>query len=87
MIKAFIKQLMEHKESQRLETLVGLRVALNSWAAMPKNKVTENGESIIGAKKVKVTGNFGWELSVEEGCLSLRFNRRHCPCDVPSKVE
>ncbi|XP_063126201.1 protein HEATR9 isoform X2 [Rattus norvegicus] len=37
-VKALIKQLMEQKESQRLETLVVLRVALNAWAAVPKSK-------------------------------------------------
>ncbi|XP_034362723.1 protein HEATR9 [Arvicanthis niloticus] len=42
-IKALIKQLMEQKESQRLETLVGLRVALNSWAAISKSKRPEVG--------------------------------------------
>lgn len=66
---------------------MGLRVALNFWVVMFKNKVIENGEFIIGVKKVKVIGNFGWELSVEEGCLSFRFNRRYCFCDVFFKVE
>ncbi|XP_052051884.1 protein HEATR9 [Apodemus sylvaticus] len=42
-IKALSKQLMEQKESQRLETLVVLRVALNSWAATPKSKRPEVG--------------------------------------------
>ncbi|XP_031207603.1 protein HEATR9 [Mastomys coucha] len=42
-IKALIKQLMDHQGNQRLKTLVRLRVVLNSWAATPKSKRPEVG--------------------------------------------
>ncbi|XP_051680626.1 protein HEATR9 isoform X2 [Oryctolagus cuniculus] len=37
-IHALIKQLKGQDEGRRMETLTGLRVALNSWAAVPKDK-------------------------------------------------
>ncbi|XP_062969365.1 protein HEATR9 [Cynocephalus volans] len=39
-IRALIKQLKGKNEGRRMETLTGLRVALNSWAAVPKDKRT-----------------------------------------------
>ncbi|XP_062031071.1 protein HEATR9 [Lepus europaeus] len=43
-IHALIKQLKGQDEGRRMETLTGLRVALNSWAAVPKDKRTEVGD-------------------------------------------
>ncbi|KAM5309204.1 protein HEATR9 [Glossophaga mutica] len=38
-IQALIAQLKGQNEEQRMDTLRGLRIALNSWAAVPKDKV------------------------------------------------
>ncbi|XP_017746490.1 PREDICTED: protein HEATR9 isoform X1 [Rhinopithecus bieti] len=43
-IRALIKQLREKNEGQRMETLTGLRMALNSWAAVSKDKRTQVGD-------------------------------------------
>nr|XP_012638329.1 protein HEATR9 isoform X2 [Microcebus murinus] len=43
-IQSFIKQLKGENEGQKLETLAGLRMALNSWAAVPKDKRTPIGD-------------------------------------------
>lgn len=56
-----------------METLTGLRVALNSWAAIPKDKVI--GRSITGARQDKVTDGVGWGLGQEEGNLDPSFDR------------
>lgn len=45
-------------ERQRMDTLMGLRVALNSWAAVPKDKVI--GRSVIGTRHGAVTDGAGW---------------------------
>ncbi|XP_053423714.1 protein HEATR9 isoform X2 [Nycticebus coucang] len=42
-IRYLIKQLKEQNEDQKLETLVGLRMALNSWAALPTDKRSQVG--------------------------------------------
>lgn len=55
-----------------METLTGLRVALNSWAAIPKDKVI--GRSITGARQDKVTDGVGWGLGQEEGNLDPSFD-------------
>ncbi|CAO2644587.1 Protein HEATR9 [Lemmus lemmus] len=43
-VRALIKQLKVQNEKQRKETLGGLRVALNSWAAVPNSKRPEVGK-------------------------------------------
>ncbi|XP_045381467.1 protein HEATR9 [Lemur catta] len=43
-IQSFIKKLKGQNEGQKLETLAGLRMALNSWAAVPKDKRTQVGD-------------------------------------------
>uniref|UniRef100_A0A8D2B8T7 HEAT repeat containing 9 n=1 Tax=Sciurus vulgaris TaxID=55149 RepID=A0A8D2B8T7_SCIVU len=43
-IQAFIKQLKGENEGRRMETLMGLRAALNSWAAAPKDKRIQVGD-------------------------------------------
>ncbi|XP_023372358.1 protein HEATR9 isoform X2 [Otolemur garnettii] len=42
-IRYLIQQLKEQNEDQKLEILVGLRMALNSWAALPTDKRTQVG--------------------------------------------
>ncbi|XP_063126202.1 protein HEATR9 isoform X5 [Rattus norvegicus] len=54
-VKALIKQLMEQKESQRLETLVVLRVALNAWAAVPKSKALRMLVKMMNVHSAAVT--------------------------------
>ncbi|XP_047401645.1 protein HEATR9 [Sciurus carolinensis] len=43
-IQAFIKELKGENEGRRMETLMGLRAALNSWAAAPKDKRIQVGD-------------------------------------------
>ncbi|KAM5215958.1 LOW QUALITY PROTEIN: protein HEATR9 [Hipposideros larvatus] len=43
-IQSLIKQLKGQNEGQRMDTLMGLRVALNAWAAVPKDKRTQIGD-------------------------------------------
>ncbi|XP_058418009.1 protein HEATR9 [Diceros bicornis minor] len=43
-IQALIEQLKGQNEGQMMDTLTGLRVALNSWAAVPKDKRTQVGK-------------------------------------------
>ncbi|XP_051014665.1 protein HEATR9 [Acomys russatus] len=74
-IQALIKQLTEHKEGQRLETLVGLRVALNSWAAVPNSKRLEVGnEDKLVQVLQKLTDKPLSEVSLE-AALCLGFLR------------
>ncbi|XP_077021236.1 protein HEATR9 isoform X2 [Tamandua tetradactyla] len=42
-IQSLINQLKGQNEDRRMETLMGLRVALNSWVAVPKDKRTQVG--------------------------------------------
>ncbi|XP_037665401.1 protein HEATR9 [Choloepus didactylus] len=42
-IQSLINQLKGQNEGRRMETLMGLRVALNSWVAVPKDKRTQIG--------------------------------------------
>ncbi|XP_005402952.1 PREDICTED: protein HEATR9 isoform X2 [Chinchilla lanigera] len=48
-IQALIKQLKEESKRQGMETLIRLRMALNSWAAVPEDKRTqvENEEELV----------------------------------------
>ncbi|XP_004594045.2 protein HEATR9 [Ochotona princeps] len=43
-IRALIKHLKGQDKGRRMETLTGLRVALNSWAAVPEDKRTKVGD-------------------------------------------
>ncbi|KAL0597131.1 Protein HEATR9, partial [Plecturocebus cupreus] len=76
-IRALIKQLKEKNEGQRMETLTGLRMALNSWAAVSKDKRTQVGDE---GKLVPVLQTLIKESSSEaslEAALCLGFLR---PC-------
>ncbi|XP_017389687.1 protein HEATR9 [Cebus imitator] len=76
-IRALIKQLKEKHEGQRMETLTGLRMALNSWAAVSKDKRTQVGDE---GKLVPVLQTLIKESSSEaslEAALCLGFLR---PC-------
>ncbi|XP_003929097.1 protein HEATR9 [Saimiri boliviensis] len=76
-IQALIKQLKEKNEGQRMETLTGLRMALNSWAAVSKDKRTQVGDE---DKLVPVLQTLIKESSREaslEAALCLGFLR---PC-------
>ncbi|XP_011377740.1 protein HEATR9 [Pteropus vampyrus] len=77
-IQALIKQLKGQNEGQRMETLTGLRVALNSWAAIPKDKRTQVGDE---GKLVPVLQMLIQKSSNEaavEAALCLGFLR---PCN------
>lgn len=61
-IQALIKQLKRQNERQRRETLMGLRVALNSWAAVPNSKVIGKGICNWGKEG---QGNWWFQLGLE----------------------
>ncbi|XP_003281420.2 protein HEATR9 isoform X1 [Nomascus leucogenys] len=76
-IQALIKQLKEKNEGKRMETLTGLRMALNSWAAVSKDKRTQVGDE---GKLVPVLQTLIRKSSSEaslEAALCLGFLR---PC-------
>ncbi|XP_058301428.1 protein HEATR9 isoform X2 [Hylobates moloch] len=76
-IQALIKQLKEKNEGKRMETLTGLRMALNSWAAVSKDKRTQVGDE---GKLVPVLQTLIKKSSSEaslEAALCLGFLR---PC-------
>nr|XP_055244410.1 protein HEATR9 isoform X12 [Gorilla gorilla gorilla] len=76
-IRALIKQLKEKNEGQMMETLTGLRMALNSWAAVSKDKRTQVGDE---GKLVPVLQTLIKKSSSEaslEAALCLGFLR---PC-------
>ncbi|XP_021570897.1 protein HEATR9 isoform X2 [Carlito syrichta] len=76
-IRALIKQLKGQNEGQRMEALTGLRTALNSWAAVPKDKRTQVGDE---GKLVSVLQTLIKKSSDEasvEAALCLGFLR---PC-------
>ncbi|KAM8811967.1 protein HEATR9 [Rhynchonycteris naso] len=76
-IQAFIKQLKGQNEEQKMDTLRGLRVALNYWAAVPRDKRTHIGDEgtlvSVLQRLIKKSSN---EAAVE-AALCLGFLR---PC-------
>nr|XP_048293761.1 protein HEATR9 isoform X3 [Myodes glareolus] len=54
-IQALIKQLKGQNERQRRETLMGLRVALNSWAAVPNSKALRMLVKMMNVHSAAVT--------------------------------
>nr|KAF6308990.1 HEAT repeat containing 9 [Pipistrellus kuhlii] len=60
-IQALIKQLKGPNEEQRMDTLRGLRVALNFWTAIPKDKVIGR-RSVIEARGLKSGMKGCWHL-------------------------
>uniref|UniRef100_A0A3Q2HBU5 HEAT repeat containing 9 n=1 Tax=Equus caballus TaxID=9796 RepID=A0A3Q2HBU5_HORSE len=76
-IQALIKQLKGQNEGQRMDTLTGLQAALNSWAAVPKDKRTQVGNE---GKLVPVLQTLIKKSSNEaamEAALCLGFLRPH----------
>ncbi|KAM4824514.1 protein HEATR9 isoform X1 [Urocitellus parryii] len=76
-IQAFIKELKGKNEGRRMETLMGLRAALNSWAAVPKDKRIQIGdeETLVDVLQT-VIKNSSHEAALE-AALCLGFLR---PC-------
>uniref|UniRef100_A0A8C9QFS7 HEAT repeat containing 9 n=1 Tax=Spermophilus dauricus TaxID=99837 RepID=A0A8C9QFS7_SPEDA len=76
-IQAFIKELKGKNEGRRMETLMGLRAALNSWAAVPKDKRIQIGdeETLVDVLQT-VMKNSSHEAALE-AALCLGFLR---PC-------
>ncbi|KAH0507090.1 Protein HEATR9, partial [Microtus ochrogaster] len=74
-IQALIKQLKGQNEGQRRETLMGLRVALNSWAAVPNSKrpKVENEEELVPVLQELIDKSLN-EVSLE-AALCLGFLR------------
>lgn len=56
-----------------MDTLRGLRIALNSWAAVPKDKVIGR-RSVIGKRQDKVIDGVGWGSGQEESNLAPDFD-------------
>ncbi|XP_007447114.1 PREDICTED: uncharacterized protein C17orf66 homolog [Lipotes vexillifer] len=81
-IQALIKQLKGQNEGQRMDTLTALRVALNSWAAVPKDQRTqvEDGEKLVPVLQmlIKKSGN----KAAVEAALCLGFLR---PCSSTAR--
>ncbi|XP_003469519.1 protein HEATR9 [Cavia porcellus] len=76
-IHALIIQLKEESEGQRMEALTRLRVALNSWAAVPEDKRTQvgNEEELVLVLQTLLKSSSG-EAALE-AALCLGFLR---PC-------
>ncbi|OBS70123.1 hypothetical protein A6R68_01341, partial [Neotoma lepida] len=74
-IQAFIKQLTGRNESKRIETLMGLRVALNSWAAVPNGQRPQvgNEEKLVPVLQKLIDKSLN-EVSLE-AALCLGFLR------------
>ncbi|EPQ03949.1 hypothetical protein D623_10005856 [Myotis brandtii] len=77
-IQALIKQLKEPNEEQRMDTLRGLRVALNSWAAIPKDKRTQIGDEGMLASVLQMLIQKSKNEAAMEAALCLGFLR---PCN------
>ncbi|CAK6438260.1 unnamed protein product [Pipistrellus nathusii] len=76
-IQALIKQLKEPNEEQRMDTLRGLRVALNFWTAIPKNKRTKIGDERMLASVLRMLMRKSPNEAAMEAALCLGFLR---PC-------
>ncbi|EPY88433.1 hypothetical protein CB1_000173008 [Camelus ferus] len=76
-IQTLIKQLKGQNEGQRMDTLTGLRVALNAWAAVPKDQRTqvEDEEKLVSALQMLIKKPFS--EAAREAALCLGFLR---PC-------
>ncbi|XP_036197799.1 protein HEATR9 isoform X1 [Myotis myotis] len=76
-IQALIKQLKEPNEEQRMDTLRGLQVALNSWAAIPNDKRTQIGDEGMLASVLQMLIQKSKNEAAMEAALCLGFLR---PC-------
>ncbi|XP_028746412.1 protein HEATR9 [Peromyscus leucopus] len=74
-IHAFIKQLTGQNESKKIEALVGLRVALNSWAAVPDSKRPEIGNEEKLVPVLQKLIDKSWNEVSLEAALCLGFLR------------
>ncbi|KAL1779421.1 HEATR9 [Sigmodon hispidus] len=75
-IQALIKQLTGKNQNKRIETLVGLRTALNSWAAVPNSKKRPevgNEEELVPVLQKLISKSLN-EVSLE-AALCLGFLR------------
>ncbi|EHB05105.1 hypothetical protein GW7_18266 [Heterocephalus glaber] len=77
-IQALIKQLKEESEGHGMETLTRLRVALNSWAAVPEDKRTQVGNEeelvLVLQTLIKSSGEAALEAALCLGFLRPRSN-------------
>uniref|UniRef100_A0A671G2B4 HEAT repeat containing 9 n=1 Tax=Rhinolophus ferrumequinum TaxID=59479 RepID=A0A671G2B4_RHIFE len=76
-IQSVIKQLTGQNEKQRMDTLMGLRVALNSWAAVPKDKRTPVGDEEKLVPVLQLLIQKSLRATAMEAALCLGFLR---PC-------
>uniref|UniRef100_A0A8C0ZYK0 Protein HEATR9 n=1 Tax=Castor canadensis TaxID=51338 RepID=A0A8C0ZYK0_CASCN len=76
-IQALIKQVKCQNEGQRMDTLMGLRVALNFWAAIPKDKRIQVGdeEELVAVLQMLIKKSSN--KAAMEAALCLGFLR---PC-------
>ncbi|ELW61734.1 hypothetical protein TREES_T100005525, partial [Tupaia chinensis] len=76
-IQALISQLKGQNEGRKMETLTGLRVALNSWAAVSEDKRTpvEDEEKLVSVLQILIKKSSN-KIALE-AALSLGFLR---PC-------
>lgn len=86
MIQTLIKKLKGQNEGQKMDTLIALRTALSSWAAVPRDQVTVGEESVPGASR---TGHQWCWLGVKLGRGYLAPSSDsggRCPCGVPCGI-
>ncbi|XP_045045858.2 protein HEATR9 isoform X2 [Desmodus rotundus] len=76
-IQALITQLKGQNEEQRMDTLRGLRIALNSWAAVPKHKRTQVGDEGTLVSVLQMLIQTSPNEAALEAALCLGFLR---PC-------
>nr|XP_045015480.1 protein HEATR9 [Jaculus jaculus] len=76
-VQTLIKQLTGQDEQQRMETLIVLRVALNSWAAIPKDQQSEVGGEEVLVRVLQMLMSSSKTTAALEAALCLGFLR---PC-------
>ncbi|XP_053517273.1 protein HEATR9 [Artibeus jamaicensis] len=76
-IQALITQLKGQNEEQRMDTLRGLRIGLNSWAAVPKDKRTPVGDEGTLVSVLQMLVQTSPNEAALEAALCLGFLR---PC-------
>ncbi|XP_048970165.1 protein HEATR9 isoform X2 [Canis lupus dingo] len=76
-IQVLIKQLKGQNEEQRMDSLTGLRAALNTWASVPKDKRTQVGDEEKLVPVLQMLINKSSNEAAVEAALCLGFLR---PC-------
>ncbi|XP_032176202.1 protein HEATR9 isoform X6 [Mustela erminea] len=76
-IQVLITQLKGQNEGRMMDSLTGLRVALNSWAAVPKDKRTQVGDEEKLVPVLRMLINRSSNKAAVEAALCLGFLR---PC-------